>query len=74
MDERGLKNVLFAVFESMLFAIAYHDPEHLPLVEDVFVPAIKFVISKRDHDGCMAQDICEKPSRSSRNSLSNTRN
>lgn len=37
-----------AVFECLIFAIENHDPQGLPLVDNVFVPAIKYLIGKRD--------------------------
>ncbi len=37
-----------AVSECLIFAIENHDPQGLPLVDTVFVPAIKYLISKRD--------------------------
>jgi ppGpp synthetase/RelA/SpoT-type nucleotidyltranferase len=37
-----------AVSECLIFAIENHDPQELPLVVNVFVPAIKYLISKRD--------------------------
>ena len=37
-----------AVSECLIFAIENHDPQGLPLVDNVFVPAIKYLISKRD--------------------------
>lgn len=37
-----------AISECLIFAIENHDPQTLPLVDNVFVPAIKYLISKRD--------------------------
>jgi ppGpp synthetase/RelA/SpoT-type nucleotidyltranferase len=37
-----------AACECAAFAIQYHDSERLPLREDIFVPAIKLLISKKD--------------------------
>jgi ppGpp synthetase/RelA/SpoT-type nucleotidyltranferase len=37
-----------AVSECLIFAIENHDPQALPLVDNVFVPAIKYLISKRE--------------------------
>jgi ppGpp synthetase/RelA/SpoT-type nucleotidyltranferase len=37
-----------AVIECLVFAIERHEPEEHPLVEDVFVPAIKYLIDRKD--------------------------
>jgi len=37
-----------AVSECLIFAIEHHNLQELPLVDNVFVPAIKYLISKRD--------------------------
>lgn len=37
-----------AVSECLIFAIENHNPQALPLVDNVFVPAIKYLTSKRD--------------------------
>jgi hypothetical protein len=37
-----------AVSECLIFAIENHDPQALPLVDNVFVPAITYLISKRE--------------------------
>jgi len=39
---------VIAVSECLIFAIENHDPQELPLVDNVYVPAIKYLISKRD--------------------------
>jgi len=37
-----------AVSECLIFAIENHDPQELPLVDAVFLPAIKYLVSKRN--------------------------
>ncbi len=39
---------VIAVSECLIFAIENYDPQELPLADNVFVPAIKYLISKRD--------------------------
>ena len=39
---------VFAAFECLIFAIEHHDAQELPLVDNIFVPAIKYLNSKRD--------------------------
>ena len=54
---------IFAVFECLIFAIENHDSQGLPLVDTVFAPAIKYLISKRDArwiDGAWFLPVGEK--------------
>jgi|SRR6266487_698561 len=48
LDKAIAVNEVIAVSECLIFAIENHDPQELPLVDNVFVPAIKYLISKRD--------------------------
>src|SRR6266581_2909357 len=48
LDRAIAVDEVIAVSECLIFAIEQHDPQGLPLVDNVFVPAIKYLISKRD--------------------------
>jgi len=48
LDRAIAVDEVIAVSECLIFAIENHDPQGLPLVDNVFVPAIKYLISKRD--------------------------
>jgi hypothetical protein len=48
LDRAIAVDEVIAVSECLFFAIENHDPQGLPLVDNVFVPAIKYLISKRD--------------------------
>ena len=48
LDRAMAVDEVMAVSQCLIFAIENHDPQGLPLVDNVFVPAIKYLISKRD--------------------------
>ncbi len=48
LDRAIAVDEVIGVSECLIFAIEQHDPQGLPLVDNVFVPAIKYLISKRD--------------------------
>lgn len=48
LDRAIVVDEVIAVGECLTFAIEYHDPQELPLINNVFVPAIQYLISKRD--------------------------
>src|SRR6266436_4911287 len=48
LDRAIAVSEVIAVSECLIFAIEQHDPQGLPLVDNVFVPALKYLISKRD--------------------------
>ncbi len=48
LDRAIAVDEVIAVSQCLIFAIENHDPQGLPLVDNVFVPAIKYLISKRD--------------------------
>ena len=39
---------IIAIFECMVFAIEHHDAAALPLIEDVFIPAMTYAVDKKD--------------------------
>src|SRR6266567_1829699 len=48
LDRAIAVDEVIAVSECLIFAIEHHDPQALPLVDTVFVPAIKYLIHKCD--------------------------
>ena len=48
LDKAIAVDEAIAVSECLIFTIENHDPQGLPLVDNVFVPAIKYLVSKRD--------------------------
>jgi len=48
LDRAIAVDEVIAVSQCLIFAIENHDSQGLPLVDNVFVPAIKYLIGKRD--------------------------
>ena len=48
LDKAIIADELTAVSESMIFAIEHHDLQRLPLIDNVFVPAMNYIVSKQD--------------------------